>query len=52
MRAIVKCLIETIEYIFDIFALTELVLNGHRSELIGEEVLVSGLLLRVMVLTP
>ena len=32
--------------IFDVFALIELVLNGHRRELIEEEVSVSGYLLR------
>ena len=37
MRAIIKCLIEAIEYIFEVFVLIELVLNGHRNELIEEE---------------
>ena len=45
-----KCLIERTEYIFDVFALTELVLNGHRNELIEEGALVSSHLSRVMVL--
>ena len=31
-----KCLIERPEYIFDVLTLTELVLNGHRNELIEE----------------
>ena len=31
-----KCLIERIEYIFDVFALIELILNCHRNELIEE----------------
>ena len=35
MRAIIKC---SIEYIFDLFSLIELVLNGHTRELIEEEV--------------
>ena len=43
-----KCLIERTEYIFDVFALTELVLNGHRNELIEEGASVSGHLLRVV----
>ena len=34
MRAIMKCLIERTESIFDVFALIELVLNGDRNELI------------------
>ena len=50
MRAIIKYLIEAMEYIFDVFALMELVLNGHTSELIEKEVSVSGHLLRVMAL--
>ena len=40
MRAIIMCLIEAIKYIFHVFALVELVSNGHRSKLIEEEVLV------------
>ena len=31
-------LIEAIEYIFDVVALIELILNAHRSELIEEKV--------------
>ena len=34
------CLIEAIKYIFHVFVLVELILNGHRSKLIEEEVLV------------
>ena len=31
-----KCLVDRIEYIFDVFTLTELVLNRHRNELTEE----------------
>ena len=48
-KAIIKYLIE---YIFDVFAVIELILAGHRSELIEEKVSVSGHLLRVMVVDP
>ena len=52
MRPIIKFLIDKTEYIFDVFPLIELVVNGHRNELIEEGVSMSGHLLRAVVLVP